>query len=269
MYLILLPHTPALFMMSQTQTAGHKMAALTVTFLWLSWFDFNKLDLKASGKLLCVHFVFFIISIPTDRTQDVSLLWLTVLCPCISLSISSGSTSLTDNKLGVAGSVHGADHVSGQHVVGLVPLDHQCLVVAPVDAHVAEGLPQGRWGKALVAGHQPDAKQHAQHSLTQVVTDVICPRNKHWMSDCACMYATNTSAWNPFQTLCKFTLSYRFSVSNAFKIGLNWTTVRRMPYLNHEDKMNPSSETCDFGRKEEERSTQTKRYPWNKPVRQS
>jgi len=31
-----------------------------------------------------------------------------------------------------------------------------------------------------------------------------------------------------------------------------------MPYLNHEDKMNPSSETCDFGSKEEEEERSTK-----------
>ena len=38
--LILLPHMQALFMTSQIQTAGHKMAALRVMFLWLSHVDF-------------------------------------------------------------------------------------------------------------------------------------------------------------------------------------------------------------------------------------
>lgn len=58
-------------------------------------------------------------------------------------------------------------------MVHLVPLDDQRLMVAPVNAHVAEGLPQGRRREALVAGHKPDAKQHAQDSLAQVITDVI------------------------------------------------------------------------------------------------
>ena len=39
-YMTLFPHMKALFMMSLTQTAGHKMAALVVMFLRLGNMDF-------------------------------------------------------------------------------------------------------------------------------------------------------------------------------------------------------------------------------------
>ena len=63
-------------------------------------------------------------------------------------------------------------------MVDLVPLDYQGLVVPPANTHGPEGLPQGGGGEALVAGQQPDLKQHTQHALTQLVPDVIWSKVK-------------------------------------------------------------------------------------------
>ena len=47
-------------------------------------------------------------------------------------------------------------------------------MMAPVDTHVTESLPQ-RWrGETFMTRCQPDDEEYAQHTLTQVVTDVIC-----------------------------------------------------------------------------------------------
>ena len=45
---------PALFVVSVSQTAGHKMAVLRVMFLQLSDIDLNKQDEKSSEKM-CIY----------------------------------------------------------------------------------------------------------------------------------------------------------------------------------------------------------------------
>ena len=56
-YLPLLPHMPALFMTSQTQIAGHTMAALTLTFLRLSNVDSQKARRETECKaVVCFSF---------------------------------------------------------------------------------------------------------------------------------------------------------------------------------------------------------------------
>ena len=52
---------PALFVVSVSQTAEHKMAVLRVVFLQLSDTDLNKQDKKSSEKLLCIYIYIIIV----------------------------------------------------------------------------------------------------------------------------------------------------------------------------------------------------------------
>ena len=56
-------------MMSLTQTAGYKMAALTATFSF-QLLIFNKQDEKLSKKLLCVLFSSFFFFCTIDKAND-------------------------------------------------------------------------------------------------------------------------------------------------------------------------------------------------------
>ena len=79
--------------------------------------------------------------------------------------------------------VHERQHAWRQRHVHTVPLYHQCLVVAPRGAQVAERAPERRWGEVLGAAEQPQFKEHGENALTKLVADVVCNTRKWtWFS---------------------------------------------------------------------------------------
>ena len=73
MYLMLLPHRPALFMTSVIKTAGHKTAAFVVMFLQLSnqFLTRKEKKLKKNPPDCCMSVLFFFLE---GRALDASLL---------------------------------------------------------------------------------------------------------------------------------------------------------------------------------------------------
>ncbi len=55
--------------------------------------------------------------------------------------------------------------------------------MSPVHAHLPEGLPECGVGEGLDAGDEPDLVEDAQHTLTQLITHVICTEEKHVISE--------------------------------------------------------------------------------------
>lgn len=87
--------TPALFMTSRTQTARHKMAALTVMFLFVFFcfqtLKFNKLHHKSTEKRMsAVVCLFFVVVFLPILTRSVNIFSLGV--PCKSFTAFSTSS---------------------------------------------------------------------------------------------------------------------------------------------------------------------------------
>ena len=83
-YLILLPHASALFMTSLTQTAAHKIAALTVVFLRPSNIICNKQDEKGSVFVVCL---FFGVCVCVRVCVCVCVRGCACICVCVCVSI--------------------------------------------------------------------------------------------------------------------------------------------------------------------------------------
>jgi hypothetical protein len=55
--------------------------------------------------------------------------------------------------------------------------------MSPVHAHLSECLPEGGVGEGLDAGDEPDLVEDAQHTLTQLITHIICKEDKYLISE--------------------------------------------------------------------------------------
>ena len=69
--------------------------------------------------------------------------------------------------------VHEGEQPGGERHVDPVPLLDEAVAVAPVEAHLAEGLPERRRGEALDAGQQPDLVEDSENSFAELVANVV------------------------------------------------------------------------------------------------
>ena len=74
--------------------------------------------------------------------------------------------------------VHEVELPGQQGHVHSVPLSDEPRPVSPVHTHLLERLPQGRAWEGLDTGDEPDLVENSQHSLTQLVTDILLHRRR-------------------------------------------------------------------------------------------